>query len=84
MQLSQQPQTLYRYTRMNWQKPYLELHAQSLTGTRLLSQLWTDTFSAWQQLFTGMNTYDKMFKPKPAPSRPLHKTKHEITKHHYK
>ena len=84
MQLTQQPQTLYRYTRMNWQKPYLGLHAQSLTGTRLLTQLWTDTFSAWQQLFPGMNAFEKTFKQKHSPSSPSYKPKHELTKHHYK
>jgi len=81
MQLTQQPQTLYRYTRMNWQKPYLGLRAQSVTGTRLLTQLWADTFSAWQQLVPGMHSFPKRPLSTSSPSR---KPKHDSVKHHYK
>ncbi len=82
MQLTQQPQTLYRYTRMNWQKPYLSLHAQSVTGTRLLTQLWTDTFKAWQQIIPGMQLLQNdHFGVNPVPVR---KAKHEMAKHHFK
>lgn len=49
LELTQEPKTLYRYTRMNWQKPYLELSAQSVTSTRLLTKLWLDTFTTLQK-----------------------------------
>lgn len=49
LELTQEPKTLYRYTRMNWQKPYLELSAQSVTSARLLTKLWLDTFTSLQK-----------------------------------
>lgn len=49
LELTQEPKTLYRYTRMNWQKPYLGLSEQSITSTRLLTKLWLNTFAFWQK-----------------------------------
>ncbi len=49
LQLTGHPQTFYRYTRMNWQKPYLGLNAQAVTAAKLLTGLWTDSLQAWPQ-----------------------------------
>lgn len=82
MQLTRQPQTLYRYTRMNWQKPLLGLNAQALTSTRLMTQLWVDTFNAWQQTVPGMKNSRSPHAPdthstKPSlVKNPLQKRKH--------
>ncbi|MCS5710065.1 hypothetical protein [Candidatus Berkiella aquae] len=87
MELRQQPQTLYRYTRMNWQKPYLGMNAQMLTSARILTQLWTDTFKAWQHQASSHAmspeprskqelTTKPAFKPTAAKQSPHQKRKH--------
>ena len=53
MQLTNEPQTLFRYLRMNWQKPYLELGTQAVTSSKLLSHMWTTYLSEWQQEWLG-------------------------------
>lgn len=83
LQLTQQPQTLYRYTRMNWQKPYLGLNAQAVTANRLLTGVWTDSLQAWQQIHAKPATATAS-KPASAPTppnqalikQPAHKRKH--------
>lgn len=51
LQLSSHPNTLYRYMRFNWQKPYLNLSAQTLSSTRLMTRMMIDSWCAWQKLF---------------------------------
>jgi hypothetical protein len=56
MQLAPEPNTLFRYLRMNWQKPYLSLSSQSISSTRLLSRLTAENLSFWQAMAqTGEN-----------------------------
>ena len=53
MQLSSHPQTLYRYLRMHWQKPYIEIASQTFTSSRLMGQMWMDSWDCWQKMTTG-------------------------------
>lgn len=48
IQLSSEPQTFYRYMRMNWKKPYEHGTANAFTASRLYGQIWSDYFLAWQ------------------------------------
>lgn len=82
LQLTQQPQTLYRYTRKNWQKPYLDLNEQAVTATRLFSEIWTDSLQAWQQNLNKRATASKPAETTAVPptqallKQPSHKRKH--------
>ncbi len=76
LQLTQQPQTLYRYTRMNWQKPYLGLNAQAVTATRLLTGLWTDSLQAWQKNHTEQAAEQSSIPKKALIKQRAHKRKH--------
>jgi hypothetical protein len=49
LQLTSQPLTLYRYLRLNWQKPYLHFGSHALTSSRLLSRAFTDSWATWQR-----------------------------------
>lgn len=49
MQLWVNPTHYYRYVRRNWQKPYSNMGAQMLTGSKLLTKLMADSMCAWQK-----------------------------------
>ncbi len=53
MQLSAKPTHMYRYMRRNWQKPYVNLGAQTLNASRLYTKLMTDSLYAWQKAFSA-------------------------------
>ncbi|MBN9286521.1 MAG: hypothetical protein BGO43_06435 [Gammaproteobacteria bacterium 39-13] len=61
LQLSSDPNTFYRYMRFNWQKPYLNLGAQTLSSTRLMTRLMLESWCAWQKMFlhSSQSTQEK-------------------------
>jgi hypothetical protein len=48
LQISDQPHTFFRYSRMNWLKPYETFSAHSVSSTRLISHMWIQSLSALQ------------------------------------
>lgn len=57
IQLSPEPHTLFRYLRMNWQKPYLSLSAQAISAARLFTQLSSENYNYWQGMSQGENMH---------------------------
>ncbi len=52
MQLSNQPEKLHRYLRLNWQKPYLSMASQAVASNRMLMHLMIDNWCTWQKIMS--------------------------------